>query len=352
MRINQQTASELVIHISRDSKGLILPLVMLGITVLGFIVGASSGKVPASGFLILVLLGGYGLSMLYGVLQSETLTLDTVADEVRCDRKTLLGTKQWQLPLSTLRNVSVGTSKRRYTKIDGNKATHWSYNLAFVNSDDQKKEMLYYNDGESVDAALQTIQKFLEPLTTPSQDANQQKRQFSASNHRMRITPDYHSWRETIFSIDASQAGGSENDTNQVYGVLMDVGMIDNQTSERWAISLTAFLSGEASFRPTPGGGMVGLEADPKVAKVAQEIVQIAQTLLPQASPIEDRALPEPDLVQFFFLTSSGVYGVADDLNRLQKKADAPFKTLLNKFRFIRQVADQLIDQKQTLPNT
>ena len=60
----------------------------------------------------------------------------------------------------------------------------------------------------------------------------------------MSITPDYQTWRETIFNIDVNQAVGSESDTNQVYGVLMDVGMIDELTSERWAISLTAFLSG------------------------------------------------------------------------------------------------------------
>lgn len=350
MRINRQTASELIIYRSSDRNALVLPLTLLGITLVGFIFVVSSGRVPTSGFLLLAALGAYGLSMVYGVLQSVTLTLDKTADEVRCDRKTLLGTKRWQLPLSTLKAVSVGKFKRRYTKANGNRATRWSYNLTFVTSDEQKKGTPYYNDGESVDAALQAIKEFLGPLTT-TQDANQQARQFIASNHRMRITPDYQTWRETIFNIDAAQAGGSENDTNQVYGVLMDVGMIDNQTSERWAISLTAFLSGEASFRPTPGGGMVGLGGEPKVAQVAQEIVQLAQTLLPKASPIEDRALPEPDLVQFLLLTPGGVYGVADDINKLLKKPEDPCNTLLNKFGFIRQVADQRIDKKQT-PST
>ncbi|NEZ62383.1 hypothetical protein D0962_06250 [Leptolyngbyaceae cyanobacterium CCMR0082] len=344
MRINKQTDLELVIVSASDRNGLILPLIILSLTVLGCILIVSSGEVPAYGFWLLAALGAYGLYMLYLALQSETLTLDKTVDAVRCDRKTLLGTKRWQLQFSTLQNVSVGTHKRRYKKRNGNYGTHWFYNLTFATSDDQKKEMLYYNDGEGVDAALQAIKEFLGE--TPFQGDNPHERQFNASNHRMRITPDYQTWREAIFNIDAGQAGGSDSDIDQVYGVLMDVGMMDGRTSERWAISLTAFLSGEASFRPTSGGGMVGLGADLKVAQVAQEIVQMAQTLLPKASPIEDHALPEPDLIQFLFLTPDGVYGVADDLHRLQKKTDDPFNTMLNKFGFIRQFADQRIDQR------
>ncbi len=346
MRIFKQTDSELVIQNLRGRNELVLPLSVLGLTVLGIVTMALGGGLAPPVALFLLAVGACGVYMLYGVLQSETLTFDKVADELRCDRNTLLGTKRWHLQLSTLQDVSVGTLKRRYKKPNGNYGTRWSYNLKLVTRDDQKKELLYDDDGESVDAALQAIKEFLEPLTTPSQGANQQERQFSASNHRMRITPDYQTWRETIFNIDARQAGDSESDTNQVYGVLMDIGMIDSRTSERWAISMTSFLSGEASFRPTPGGGTIGLGSAPKVAEVAQEIVQMAQTLLPNTFPIDDRALPEPGLVQFFLLTPGGIYGVADDLQRLQRKPDDPLNTMLNKFGFIRQFAEQSLEKK------
>ena len=345
MRIIGQTASKLVIHISMEGKALVLPLSVLGLTLLGLGFLILGGEITTPLFLFLVVMGVFGLYMLYGVLQSETLTFDKTANEIRCDRKTLLGTRRWQLPLSTLQNISVATLKRQYKKASGNRGVRWSYTLKLVTRDNQAKELLYQDDGDSVNAAYQAINQFLGPLANASYSANQRDSQPSEMNPRMRVTPDYQNWRDSIFNIHPSQVGGSDNDTSRVYGVLMDVGMIDSRVSERWAISMTAFLSGEASFQPTPGSGVVGLGNDPKVAKVAQEIVQIAQTLLPDAFPIEDRALPEPSLVQFFFLTPGGVYGLADDLQKLQK-TDDPLGTMLNKFGVIRQFAEQILDKR------
>ena len=123
MHITKQTASELVIHSPIHQKELILPLSMLGVMLIGFGYMAISGWLVSAASLFLAATGAYGLYMIYQVLRSETLTFDKVASEVRCDRTTLLGTKRWQIPLSTLQNVSVGTHKRRYKKIDGNRAT-------------------------------------------------------------------------------------------------------------------------------------------------------------------------------------------------------------------------------------
>lgn len=94
MRINRQTETELSFYRSSDRNALVVPLTLLGITLVGFIFVVSSGRVPTSGFLLLAALGVYGLSMVYGVLQSVTLTLDKTADEVRCDLKTLLVERQ------------------------------------------------------------------------------------------------------------------------------------------------------------------------------------------------------------------------------------------------------------------
>ena len=245
MRIVKRTDSELVIQSPNDQKKLIFPLSVLGVTLLVAVLLAASSQLVPPVVLLLIATGSYGLCILHGALRSETLIFDKTANEVRCDRKTLLGIKHWQMQLSTLQNVSVCTSKRRYKKANGNKATRWSYNLTFMASNDQKQEMLYYHDGESVDTALLAIEKFLGPLAASS--VNQPMQQFSTSHHRTRVTPEYKTWRETIFNIQPRQAEGSGNDINQVYGVLMDVGMLDEHTSERWAMSLTAFLSGEAS---------------------------------------------------------------------------------------------------------
>ena len=106
---------------------------------------------------------------------------------------------------------------------------------------------------------------------------------------------EYQKWREMIFSVKPEQVDVAKTTTNQVYGVIMDIGQIDLQTSINWAISLSTFPTGEASFHPTPGGSVAGLGNDPKVAQVAQEIVQTAQVLLPETNLTQDlSSLPEP----------------------------------------------------------
>lgn len=339
MQITKQTDSELVIYSPTHRQELVLPLMMLVIALVGFGLMAASGGVDPSGAVILAAVGAWALYIVYGALQAETLTFDKVANEVRCDRTTLLGAKRWKISLSELQDVSVSAYKRRHKKASGSRVTRWFYTLKLVARDSEPKTLLYQKDRDSVDAACHAISQFAGPFS-PTSEAGPE------APSRMRITPDYQGWRETIFNIQPGGAGAADdNDTSQVYGVLMDVGMLDSTTSTQWAMSLTAFLSGEASFQPTVGGGYVGLGGDPKVAKIAQEIVQIAQTLLPKAFPIEDRALPEPDLVQFFLFTAGGVYGVADNIQNLQTPDD-PLGQMLNRFGFIRQFADQRQDEK------
>lgn len=338
MQITKQTDSELVIHSPTHHQELGLPLVMMVIALVGFGFMAASGGLVPSGVVILAVVGAYGLYILYGALQAETLTFDKVANQVRCHRTTLLGAKRWQIPLSELQDVSVSAYKRRHKKASGSRVTLWFHTLKLVARDSEPKTLLYQKDRDSVDAAYYAIQQFAGPFA-PNPEAGPEP------YSRMNVTPDYQGWRETIFSVQPGEAGATDGDDSQVYGVLMDVGMMDSSTSTQWAMSLTAFLSGEASFRPTVGGGYIGLGGDPKVAKVANEIVQIAQTLLPKISPIEDRALPEPDLVQFFLFTAGGVYGVADTIQNIQTPDD-PLGQMLNRFGFIRQCADQLQDER------
>ncbi|MEM7770158.1 MAG: hypothetical protein AAF327_06570 [Cyanobacteria bacterium P01_A01_bin.37] len=344
MRITNQTDSELVIQTSHRQKDLVMPLIMLGIAILGFGIMVVRGDVHIPTALVLLLVAAYGGNILYSEQQSETLVLDKTANEIRCDRKTLLGKKHWQFALSSLQNVSVGTFKRRYKKINGNYGTRWSYTIQFVTKDDQKKQLLYNQDGEIADQTCRAINRFLGPLAqTPRAQSTSQRGEVPA---RMVVTPEYRQWRESMFNVPPSQVDASERNLDQVYGVLMDIGMIDSQTSERWAISMSAFLSGETSFRPTPGGGCMGLEGNPKIAQVAEDIVQLAQTLQPKACPADDRALPEPSLVQFFFLTPGGVYCVADDVEKLQKKPDDALCIMLNQFGVIRQFAEQNIHKQ------
>ena len=342
MRIVNQTASELVIRSFVDQKKLIFPGVLLGLALLGLGLAIYAGELNVALILILGLLAALALSMLYSDLQSETLTLDQAADQVRCDRKTPLGNQTWELPLSALQEVSVETIKRRYKKNSGSHGTLWSYTLKFVAKDVPPQQLLYYRDGDSVKVAHQAIREFWAAI---AQDFPSLINQPKGRGLGLVTSSAYERWRETTFAIQPEQAGGTSEERERVYGVLMDVGMLDEATTEPWVISMSAFLSGDASFFPTPGGGVVGLGSEPRVEKAAYAIVQLAQTVLPQASPLQDTTLPDqPDLVQFTLLTPGGTYSVADYLKRLQDP-EKPLGQILGQFSLIRRFAEQVRDQ-------
>ena len=113
---------------------------------------------------------------------------------------------------------------------------------------------------------------------------------------------EYHKWRDVIFSVTSDQVGVSGDKANQVYGVVMDVGLSDN-----FIISITAFPTGESSLRTTIGGGTIGLGGDEIIAKLAQQIVTSAQSLAEKATQTNDHNLPKSQVVYFYFLTTSGL---------------------------------------------
>ncbi len=345
MRVTHQTATELVIQSFVNQQKLIFPGAMLGLAVVGLGLAAITGFLNGGVVFICLLVGGLGAWMLLDEWKSETLILDQASDQIRCDRKTLFGTQQWQLPLSALQDVSIVNFKRRHKKSDGNQGTQWFYTLKFVAQGAEPQTMLYSRNRDSVDVAYHTIKAFWGAAA----------KQAPGTLHRPRgrglgfvVSPNYERWRETMWAIEPAQAGGSSEEPDRVYGVLMDVGMLDTSTSELWAISMSAFRTGDASFFPTPGSGVVGLEAKPEVEEAAATIVDLAQTLLPSASALDQDVLPDqPDLVQFVLLTPGGPYVVADYLKPLLQSRNQPLGQMLGQFSLIRQVAEQLLDQRK-----
>jgi hypothetical protein len=170
---------------------------------------------------------------------------------------------------------------------------------------------------------------------------------FGSKKSSVESTADYQQWRQVIFAVKPEEAGVSSSEADRVYGVVMDVGVIGQQRSIHWALSLSAFGTGEASFRPTVGGGVIGLGSNSQVGQVAEEIVQLAQRLWLETQPTQDVVLPEPGVVQFFFLTTGGLRVFKGQVDKVQQSAH-PFEPLLNRFGFIRQFADQLVAAEQT----
>jgi hypothetical protein len=165
-------------------------------------------------------------------------------------------------------------------------------------------------------------------------------------NSEIVMSEDYKNWRTLTFGISASEAGISNKDADQVYGVLMDFGMQDQQTKKRFALTTSALASGEAAFHPTPSGGFDGLGANANIAQAARDIIQMAQGLIPQTKPVTDTSLPMPGYARFYFLTTSNTRLFEIHINDLQKP-DHPFYDMLRAFSFIRQLAEKLIDQRQ-----
>lgn len=73
------------------------------------------------------------------------------------------------------------------------------------------------------------------------------------------VTGDYRKWRDLIFSLKPENAQVSSNEVDRVFGVVMDDVQFDKNSNTVWAISQTAFASGESSLKATTGMGVVGL---------------------------------------------------------------------------------------------
>jgi hypothetical protein len=346
MRVTYRTDTELVIKSFVNREKLIFPGGMLSVAVVGLGIAVLAGEAKVLLVLFLVLVGAWGGKMLYDELTTETLMLDKTVDQIRYTRKAPLSSKHWQLPISTLQDVSVVNFKRRHKKADGNTHFQWFYSLKFVAQNGSPQELLYSLDGDGMNSAYRTIREFLEATDQNSQSLNSSTNSLSGKGVGRVVTSAYERWRETMFALQPEQAGGPSNERDRVYGVLMDVGMLDETTSELWAISMSAFLSGDASFSPTSGGAVIGLGNEPRVAEAARTIVQLAQTVLSSTSVMQDNALPDqPDLVQFFLLTPGGVYGVADYLKQLRNPSE-PLSQIFRQFSLIRQFAEQRLDQR------
>ena len=177
-------------------------------------------------------------------------------------------------------------------------------------------------------------------------DSKTHNKAFAGKNLQLAITPEYQKWRKDILSITPEQIGVQKEQANTVYGVLLDVGMMDRKTDKVFTLSLAAFANGDASFQPTLGGGVVGLGRDERMANTAKKIIQISQALLKPTLEVPNYWLPNPGFVRFFFLTTNGVRFYGDMLHTIQAKQN-PFNQLFIGFGIIRQFAEQVID-KQT----
>src|SRR5262245_2868919 len=110
------------------------------------------------------------------------------------------------------------------------------------------------------------------------------------------VLPEYQKWRDGIFTVTSEQAGVSRGEPNRVYGVIMDVGLANDDGTpgnKNLVITETAFASGEVSLQTSFGGGIIGLGSDEEISEQVREIVRLAQLLFNTITPANNQDLPE-----------------------------------------------------------
>lgn len=147
---------------------------------------------------------------------------------------------------------------------------------------------------------------------------------------------DYLRWRNGIFTVTSGQVDVLTDQPNQVYGVIMDVGLSDDFT-----ITITAFPTGESSLRTTIGGGAIGLGSDETIAAHAESIVVLAQSLIGKARQIDNHNLPKSQKVYLYFLTTSGLM-LSETTVEETSAPNHPFHEMFGRFTEIKSRSEEL----------
>lgn len=155
------------------------------------------------------------------------------------------------------------------------------------------------------------------------------------------VSSQYREWREMILNVVPQIE--LENISDEVYGMLMDVGMGDGH-GNFLAISIYALHTGEASLKASPGAGVVGLGNVKNITGVPEKILETGQSLMSLTKPAVSLDYPQAGRVHFFFLTTSGIKVYKCNLNEIQNCH--PFNDVFNMFSQIKREADILMKQQ------
>lgn len=156
---------------------------------------------------------------------------------------------------------------------------------------------------------------------------------------RSKIAPEYLQWRKAIFSLTKDAFGTDFNQTDQVFGVVCDIGI-----SNDLCISIMSLTNGETSVRSTTGGGMINLGATREFDEASRRIVQYANTLVGEVKPVSDSSsLPiSAGQVFFYFMTVSGIkQSNSFNIETLAVNENDPFGKLLQDFMLIKSMTDE-----------
>lgn len=151
-----------------------------------------------------------------------------------------------------------------------------------------------------------------------------------------KILTNYLQWRDGIFTVTSVQVNVLTDQPNQVYGVIMDVGLSDD-----FIITMTAFATGEASLMTTIGGGVMGLGSNEYIADHAKHIVSLGQSLIGTTRQTNNHNMPKSNKVYFYFLTTSGLTMIETTVKEVDRQ-DHPFHEMFARFSEIKIRSEEL----------
>ena len=152
------------------------------------------------------------------------------------------------------------------------------------------------------------------------------------------VSSEYTKWRSLILNMPPKAA--LKNIADEIYGILMDVGMGDNY-GNFLAISIYAFHTGESSLKASSGAGVMGLGSTKSIAGLPEKIIETAQPLIGLTKVADNLDYPKAQQVRFFFLTTSGVRAYECHIEDLRE--GHPFFETFNTFTVIKNVADKIV---------
>jgi hypothetical protein len=88
-------------------------------------------------------------------------------------------------------------------------------------------------------------------------------------------------------------------------------------------ITLVCFITGDASMYTSTGGGMIGGGTQDAIKKTAIEFVQKAQDYLKLAVKTDSAELPDAGMLQFCFLTPSGIFIAQESFSQIENDKSA-----------------------------
>jgi hypothetical protein len=117
-----------------------------------------------------------------------------------------------------------------------------------------------------------------------------------------KIADVYVNLRNQALSLSPSQIGLNPDQSNPIFGVLMETGDKDA------VITLSAIGDGSVSLNFSNGGGIIGLGQHEGPRKACLSFLSFANQFIPQLRLTNEFPLPQKGYTTFYFLTINGVF--------------------------------------------